>query len=412
MRDKPYCKAPWIGLSYTGTEGCKPCCEWKGKFFAGSYTDYLKSDYLKDFKTMMYNDEMHSDCMECIHNEKVLDIMPNPDIPISRRLKFMKYDIGAGLVRLDYRPGNKCNMKCRMCGAHSSSLWEEENIKYFGPGEAIPKIDTSDVYDIDFSNLDKIMILGGEPSVDLEVRKFIDWVAQITHCPIGITTNCSNASAKWFKTIKKIKRLELTLSIDGTGDIQDYQRKGSEWAKIKQNILKYKEEFGEDFTDSNIQIQLTASAINMPVIDRWWDELLSMGIRMSFGVVHYPINQNIDAVPDKFKLQSYEWLANWKDNLIEPPLTSMNNRSELLRYRLWQNHISAVEQCMTILEASKYNDNYSKQFYERTIELDNIRNENIYDIDPRFKEIMKAGRHENYTLSQPEGSQDAHSYEG
>jgi MoaA/NifB/PqqE/SkfB family radical SAM enzyme len=401
MRDKPYCKAPWIGLSYTGTEGCKPCCEWKGRFFGGTYKEYIKSDYLKDFKAMMYNDEMHSDCMECIHNEKIE--------LISRRQKFMKYDIGDGLVRLDYRPGNKCNMKCRMCGAHSSSLWEDENIKYYGPSHSIPKIDTSDVYDIDFSNLDKIMILGGEPSVDLEVRKFIDWVSQITHCPIGITTNATNSSDKWFNTIKKIKKLELTLSIDGTGAIQEYQRKGGEWSKIKENIIKYRDTF------KNTQIQLTATAINFPVLDRWWDELINLNLPIYFGVVHYPINQNLDAIPDDFKEEQIFWLDNWLKLLgDEPDFGHMNplSNEEIEIFVTWKQKRDSAEEAKVILGASKYNDNYSKQFYERTIELDNIRDESIYDVDPRFKEIMKVGRHQNYTLSQPEGIGDPHSYEG
>lgn len=401
MRDKPYCKAPWIGLSYTGTEGCKPCCEWKGRFFGGTYKEYIKSNYLKDFKAMMYNDEMHSDCMECIHNEKIK--------LISRRQKFMKYDVGDGLVRLDYRPGNKCNMKCRMCGAHSSSLWEDENIKSYGPSHSIPKIDTSDIYDIDFSNLDKIMILGGEPSVDLEVRKFIDWVSQITHCPIGITTNATNSSDKWFNTIKKIKRLELTLSIDGTGAIQDYQRKGGEWSKIKENIIKYRDTF------KNTQIQLTATAINFPVLDRWWDELINLNLPIYFGVVHYPINQNLDAIPDDFKEEQIFWLDNWLKLLgDEPDFGHMNplSNEEIEIFVTWKQKRDSAEEAKVILGASKYNDNYSKQFYERTIELDNIRDESIYDVDPRFKEIMEVGRQGNYILSQPEGVGDPHSYEG
>ena len=57
MRTKPYCNAPWIGLSYESSVGCKPCCEYiggieSGSAFKGRYTDYIKSDYLKDFKKM------------------------------------------------------------------------------------------------------------------------------------------------------------------------------------------------------------------------------------------------------------------------------------------------------------------------------------------------------------------------
>jgi hypothetical protein len=28
---KPFCKAPWINLNYSGTLGIAPCCEWLDK---------------------------------------------------------------------------------------------------------------------------------------------------------------------------------------------------------------------------------------------------------------------------------------------------------------------------------------------------------------------------------------------
>ncbi len=354
MRDKPYCKAPWVGLSYEGTVGCKPCCEWKGDSFFGTHTDYIKSDYLKDFKELMFEDEMHDHCMECIHDEKINKM--------SRRQKHMQYDIDGGLVRLDYRAGNKCNMKCRMCGSHSSSLWEEED------GITLPRIDTSDVHDIDFSSLEKVMILGGEPSVDLEVRKFLDSIKDLD-CYIGITTNVTNSSDKWFNTLKQLKKLEIDLSIDATGDIQDYQRTGGEWSKIKKNIIKYKDTF------KNVTIHLTATAINFPVLDKWWDELMSFNIDVFFGVVHWPIAMNLDAIPQEYKNYQVAWLNKWIEQKENPNYI----------------HLNAVDEAKAILSASKYNANYNKQFKERIKELDNIRNENILDLDFRFEDIMNEG---------------------
>jgi MoaA/NifB/PqqE/SkfB family radical SAM enzyme len=389
MRDKPYCNAPWIGLSYEGTEGCKPCCEWKGPHFVGSYTDYIKSDYLKDFKALMYEDKMDDYCMECIHNEKY-------QYKISRRQKYELIERDQGLVRLDYRPGNQCNMKCRMCGPHASSLWEDEelehnksdaifnNVRPNGVTEVIPvqqelgyqdydidirgilKIDTSDVYDIDLSNVHKIMILGGEPSIDLEVRKFIDYIADLNlDCYVGISTNGTNASNKWFNSLKRIKKLELVLSIDGTGAVQDYQRKGGEWSKIKENLIKYRDTF------RNVTINLTATAINFPVLDLWWDELMNMGIRVFIGKVHFPIYFNIDAIPKYHRDYQIAWLKKWKPT------------------EKW--HAATVREAIIMLETAKYNANHHKQFIERTLLLDGRRNETILDLDERFEDIMNEG---------------------
>ena len=119
MRNKPYCNAPWLGLYYEGTVGCRPCCEWKGPTFEGNIKEYETSGYLHDFKKMMYDDEESIYCRECTHNEKV-------GMPRSRRQYYDRWQCCSDeempfnrdvdglhqIVRLDYRAGNKCNMMC------------------------------------------------------------------------------------------------------------------------------------------------------------------------------------------------------------------------------------------------------------------------------------------------------------
>ena len=376
MRTKPYCKAPWVGLSYVGTEGCKPCCEWKGGQFFGTHTEYLESDYLKEFKDTMYNDDMNPACIECIHNEKI------EKLGGSRRQKFEKYDIDGGYVRLDFRAGNKCNMKCRMCGSHSSSLWEEEDIKwgsnvYLDPPHDIPRLDTSDVLDIDFTKLKKIMILGGEPSVDLEVRKFIDHIKDVD-CHVGITTNCSNGSDKWFLSLESIDNLELDLSIDGCGPVAEYQRAGVSWDKIKTNLWKYKAYRG----DTHINFAVTA--INFPVLNTWWDELMDFEIQTFFSVVHLPLSHSINAIPKEYLDYQIAWLKKWID-------------VEKVPHNI--NRTSAATMAISIMENSKYDPFCHEQFAKITKELDKRRDENILDLDERFEDIMTtAPKHATMTI--------------
>ena len=241
MRTSPYCKAPWIGLTYESTVGCKPCCEWRGdenSSFPGNYTDYVKSNYLKNFKAMMYEDKMNEGCQQCIDfEERNLEDHP------SRRQKYEPYEINEHgdnkIVRFDYRAGNKCNLMCRMCHPEASSMREEEEIKFNNANPVFRVEDMSDAYDIDLSKCEELSILGGEPSIDLEVRRWIDHVKDFdTH--VFVTTNGTNASDKWFDTLKQLKKLTIWLSIDATGDANDFQRKGSDWKELKKKNKKKK----------------------------------------------------------------------------------------------------------------------------------------------------------------------------
>ena len=384
MRDKPYCKAPWTGLSYEGTVGCKPCCEWKGPAFKGTYTDYIKSDYLKDFKEMVQQDKMNSGCIECMHDEIDNHVE-------SARLRYQKHDRSKGLAVLDYRADNTCNMKCRMCGPSSSSLLEEE------AGITIQRIDTSDVYDLDLSNCEEISILGGEPSIDLKVRKFMKYVAKTyPNIKCVVTTNGTNASDKWFDTLMEFCNgtgLQIILSIDATGDVQDFQRSGGEWSKIKKNILKYKTVSEMPESNCEVSIQCTATALNMTVLDTWWNELLQMNVKVILNPVHQPYDMSIDAIPDENKKQQIEFLKEWIKIVLKPPAKywkeiKYGQPPSPIDPNIMIDKIASAKAAISIFENSTYSQVANNKFKKLQNHYDKLRDEDITKLDKRFEIIM------------------------
>ena len=367
MRKSPYCKAPWLGLMYEGTVGCKPCCEWKGDVFEGTYTEYKSSDYLKDFKQLMYSDEIHPMCIECTNTEA-----RNVANVSSRRQKYesfpMDINIENPIVRFDYRPGNKCNLMCRMCWEGASSLIADEK------GIEVAHLDTSDAYDIDLSQCQKLMILGGEPSIDLEIRKWIDHIQKFDMY-VGITTNATNASKKWFDKLHSLEtnKLEITLSIDAAGPVGEYQRHKSNWSEIKANVLEYKKHF------KNLQIQLTASAINMPVLDTWWDEMMDFNIPLFFGVVFSPKEYNLDAIPTEYKEYQIAWLKRWIENYDDKYERTGD---------VWRRKTEEAKEAISIFEQSKFSYEKNQMFKSKVAEQDALRKENILDLDYRFEDII------------------------
>ena len=79
----------------------------------------------------------------------------------------------------------------------------------------------------------RIKILGGEPSVDVKCREFLDKLSKInSDVEFDVTTNATNVSKKWFDLLKKFDNIYLQLSVDGAGITQDYIRTLSKWEEI------------------------------------------------------------------------------------------------------------------------------------------------------------------------------------
>ena len=79
---------------------------------------------------------------------------------------------------LDFRFGNKCNFKCRMCGHDLSTAWYSETKKEY-PGDKFPKPKTiyTDIYDQlipYFDSVEEIYFAGGEPLLYPEHYKILD----------------------------------------------------------------------------------------------------------------------------------------------------------------------------------------------------------------------------------------------
>jgi hypothetical protein len=386
MRDKPYCNAPWLGLAYEATQGCQPCCEWKQDTFWGTYEEYIKSDYLKKFKSNMYRDKTHPGCIECIHNEKVGGH--------SRRKYYEQWDNDVDyeapglnkIIRLDYRAGNKCNMMCRMCGPQSSSLLEEEIVAAGEREEGFIKhLDTSDAYDFDLTYCKEISILGGEPSIDLKIRKFMNYVADTySNIPILVTTNATNASDKWIKTLMKFcsgAGLEIILSVDASGPTQEFQRKSSiKWDTIKQNMLVYKKISDDPATNCGVTVQCTATAVNMVTLDTWWNELMDIGIGVIINQVWWPKGMAVECIPNDLKEKSIKYLENYIKEL--PKIDFSRDDWEI------RNKYDTAEKTIRILRDTEYSEHAKKEFVALQNRYDNHRSENVRDLDDRFKVMM------------------------
>ena len=152
---------------------------------------------------------------------------------------------------------NTCNLSCLYCSPSLSSSIQAENQTHgeFKQGQVWLKNNDSHFKDlvpyfwqwfaVKFSTISRFHVLGGEPFYQKEFEKLLDMIDQYPNpeCILNVVTNLSTSTERLtqfvekFKSLlvqKKLKRIDITCSIDCWGPQQEYVRWGLnlvEWEK-------------------------------------------------------------------------------------------------------------------------------------------------------------------------------------
>ena len=192
-------------------------------------------------------------CQTCIQSEKYTGSSPRVnnndffveflDIDIAQHVReIINNDLESDKVfLLEYFPSNYCNYECVMCGEGPSSKRYTFEAKQF---QYNTKIITNDV-EKDFrevlENVQLIGFTGGETIIQKQVHNLIDYLIEkdlAKNIVITLLTNLSDYPEKLTGKFQYFKRVLYTLSIDGTHDVVEYQRRGAKWKNIEQNAIR------------------------------------------------------------------------------------------------------------------------------------------------------------------------------
>lgn len=263
IRKDFYCPAPFMHVyANAGKDTLKWCCE-------ARYSSTKLSDD-KSLKNFFYNDEQLQnvrrsvlkgiepiECHICGDRERKGWSSDRLEY-IARDSEDLTPDIQYGNshkqpLALDIRPGNICNLKCRMCDAGNSSEIAKELNKHselkqwYATGEDIKEKVTFDLVsfynEIDFSLVKRINVLGGEPTIDPDTLNFLQKIIDSGHSDIklNITSNCTNWDKPKVRSLfEQFKWLNVCMSIDGTESTYEYIRTGTSWSTVLKNIEELK----------------------------------------------------------------------------------------------------------------------------------------------------------------------------
>jgi len=206
----------------------------------------------QDLRQSFLDGKMPMSCGTCINAERVGASSPR-QLNNTYLFEHLAIDILAEVKRivdadliadniyaLDYMPSNFCNYACVMCYSGASSqrytfdIRQGRQIKY-----EINSVD-GDFFDV-VKDVKILGFTGGETILQPEVNRLIDYVIEqglATDMIITILTNASDFPDALVEKFRQFKRVLYTVSIDGVGDVIEYQRRGARWATIVENVAK------------------------------------------------------------------------------------------------------------------------------------------------------------------------------
>lgn len=276
--NKSFCIFPFIELlTNQRTDGqTTVCCR--------SMTPVAKLSEIVDFKTdknykvirdkMIDGELVPEHCSTCykIEDKNILSARQQETVEWANRLNLKSLDDLDSIEHPAYyeiRPSNICNLQCRMCGPGASQLIGKE-YKKIGLLKELPAKERSDFSIIDFTNLKKLYVAGGEPTAMPEFYDFLDrCIKENKTFDFTVNTNATKINSRLKKQLKLLPHIEFIVSIDGPGKLNHYIRWPSNWDTIVEN-MRYLVD-NNHTVSTNVTVSIY-NVIELHILLKWFDD--------------------------------------------------------------------------------------------------------------------------------------------
>lgn len=424
------CLYPFVQLSTVPAGFFRPCCYY-GEFLHdfNNYHPNVKTDRvgdvwndssMRELRERMIAGEPSVGCQQCVREEQGgsttsmrfrsftewgenLEVQKLLDV---EALRDNNYQIDQAPRYLEIKPGNLCNLKCRMCNQWDSSTIAKEltelRTKYAGVNQGNHFHLTSDkntIFEATFSQADMpdwdqldqfwddisawlpqvetLSFAGGEPTLLNSVHRLIDTCIQTghaSHITVFLSSNFTNLKQSLLDAAPHFKKFEFISSIDGYGEIQEYIRHPSKWSAVEKNYLRVK-----DIQDGRIVKLLSNITLQMNNILHFTD-LLEFIDQYESSFWQWPWALNLLYGPGHLNI---EYLPEELRPIVIERIDAFIARSTVLkRFPDMRERFELIKSIMRKPFPKEKGEAALKKFYEITLVLDEHRKEKLSEVDP------------------------------
>lgn len=449
MKNKSFCPLPWMSLNVRNNGDVRICCNANVSSNQGliktsdnanynlskeSIHGFRNSDLMKDVRLSMLKGEYHDSCVRCkredesgmesraswerdiwahVVDENVAASKTNADGSIDLADNPLKY--------MDLRFGNLCNLKCRMCGPTDSSQWYDDNVLLWGPqykdsgqtiklikntkGKHVPDVDIYSWYENpnfwaemekEIPTLERLYIVGGEPLLIDQHYEFLQKCVDANRAKfivIEYNTNITNIPTRAWEIWKHFQRIQIGMSVDAVGKINDYIRNPSKWVKIEENMRKL------DAAEGDFKIWWAATIqaynlVHLPDMMLW--KIKQNFKRINVEVQHKPVISPHPLHSPKFlniqifPKESKDWIKEYfEKKKVEAELEIATlDLSDAEKKNNFKYFCKILDQYVKFMYAEDHSKELEK-FWYYTNTLDKTRKEKLKDVCETTWNLLK-----------------------
>lgn len=391
---KTFCIYPWIHIHAYPTGEAYPCChaEMKPGVVGNCRTQTLQQIWQGEAMQKLRNDMLtetpNAACTRCYEQEESGFFSGRKSANKHHGHHIKKLDSNPfELTYWDIRFSNLCNLRCRSCGHIFSSQWYQDQAQLAGGNwKAENKVlnyagrtetDMWEQLEPHLEYVEQIYFAGGEPLLMEEHYRILDELERRGRFDVRLiyNTNFTHTDLKGrsvFDYWKKFRSVAVGASLDAMGAPAEYIRKGTNWAQV----IKNRHEMIRVCPDVDFYISPTLSIMNawhLPDFHREWTAAgLIRAQDLNVNILQDPAHYRIDIAPLEYKQRleaKYRRHLDW-----------LQDRDPLKRAT------QGFESAMTFMYATD-NSYLIPKFWEKTNQLDEIRNEKCLDIIPELKAL-------------------------
>lgn len=345
------CLAPWAKLEIAPDGTSRPCCaiaepikDDQGRAMTVNEHGIDKiyhSEFLRDLRSQLRRGIKPSVCQKCWNDESVKRKSIRQHIFWD--LKNEQFDLDwdtestQNIRSWHLALGNTCNLKCRVCDAHSSSKWAAEVLSTIDAARKknnpvyrtlkqtswAENMDLQIWNDIESSvgHIKELRFTGGEPLLikkQFEVMHKTSCTQYAKEISLVYTTNGTVMFPEQYTdSLRAFRSVSLCLSIDDICQRFEYQRSGAAWMEVVENFRSY-QQLKTHLQNFTLKINCTVSIMNvyyLPELIDWLNQHYYDFLRLD--VLTKPNALSISNVTPSFQKAVLDRLesTNWPDHV-------------------------------------------------------------------------------------------------